>query len=161
MAVLTSEIRLYKSTTSGYGGAITAIEVVSGVLNNLFDDVTATEARDGWTEYRCFYIRNTSSTSNLVSPSIEIFSDTPSADTQMSIGIGTSAINGVEQIVFDDTTAPTGVSFTNIVNTQVLLGGTLTPNSFKAIWIRRVTTAGALALANDTAVLRVTGETTA
>lgn len=40
------------------GGAASIQPITSGDLNNLFDKVTAEEASDGATHYRCFYIFN-------------------------------------------------------------------------------------------------------
>jgi len=40
------------------GGNPSAVRVVNNVINNLFDDVTAAQARDGYEDYRCLYLFN-------------------------------------------------------------------------------------------------------
>ena len=42
---------------------------------------------------------------------IWIASNTPSADTTIEIALGSSAINGTEQTIANENTAPTGVTF--------------------------------------------------
>lgn len=159
MAVTAAQIKLFKSTNS-LGGAITATEIVSATLHNLFDIVNATESRDGDTEYRCFYIRNTNTVDTLKSAAIQIVSDTPSADTQIAIGLGTAAIGATEQTIADEGTTPLGVSFITNEGTPLTIGD-IPPNSYKAVWVRRVVNAGTAAATSDAATLRVTGETTA
>lgn len=162
MAVLSSDIKLYTSINAGLGGAITGVEIVTNVLNNLFDDVSAIESRDGSVEYRCFYVRNTSATDTLISGLIEIVSDTANVNTLIEIGIGNATVNGVEQTIVSENVPPIGVTFTATEGVQLLLsagGGELAPNAYKGIWIRRTVTGGAVATTNDTAVLRVTGGT--
>jgi hypothetical protein len=40
-----------------------------------------------------------------------ISSNTPASDTQIAIGVGTAAVNGTEQTVANESTAPSGVTF--------------------------------------------------
>ena len=42
---------------------------------------------------------------------IWIASNTPSADTTIEIALGSSAVNGTEQTIANESTAPTGVTF--------------------------------------------------
>lgn len=159
MAVTAAQIKIFKSTNS-LGGAITTTEVVSATLHNLFDIVSATESRDGDTEYRCFYIRNTNTVDTLKSVAIQIVSDTPSADTQIAIGLGTSSIGASEQVIADEGTSPIGVTFITDEGTSLSIGD-IAPNSYKAVWVRRVVNAGTAAATSDSCTLRITGETTA
>lgn len=41
------------------GGQPSQFEIASLSKNNLFDDVTSKEAESGYTDYRCFYVKNT------------------------------------------------------------------------------------------------------
>jgi hypothetical protein len=159
MTILATQIKLFRST-GGLGGAITATEIVSNTLHNLFDIVSSTESRDGDTEYRCFYVRNTNTSFTLQNATIQLVSDTPSAGTQMAIGLDGAAIGTSGQTVADEGTAPIGVTFNATEGVELTIGN-IPPNSFKAVWIRRVVLAGTAAAASDAATLRVTGETTA
>ena len=67
MTVLSSDLKAFLSGGAAnsdprlsIGGAKSSVEVSATALNNLFDDVTGTEAGTGVTRYRCIYIQNTS-----------------------------------------------------------------------------------------------------
>ena len=159
MTILATEIKLFKST-GGLGGAITGTEVVSNTLHNLFDIITSVESRDGDTEYRCFYVKNTNTTFTLKNATIQIVSDTPSAGTVMGIGLDGAAVGTAGQTVGDEGTAPIGVTFTQTEGGELSIGD-IAPNSYKAVWLRRIVSAGTAAAASDACTLRVIGETTA
>lgn len=67
MAVTSSDLKAYLSGGASnadprlsIGGAKSSVEVSATALNNLFDDVTGTEATAGVTRYRVIYVQNTS-----------------------------------------------------------------------------------------------------
>lgn len=163
MPILANEIKYFKSSSGvGLGGAISATQITTGVLNNLFDDVSSAEGVTGKTEYRCFYVKNTNATIDLISAIIFIATNTASADTEMTIGLGTAAIDATEQTIPNEATAPAGVVFDlaeDVANALAI--GTLTANgSYKSIWVKRVVDAGAVAAASDSATFTTQGETT-
>lgn len=138
------------------GGAISSTAVVDNTLNNLWDDVSGTETNDGDTEYRCFYIRNSHGSLTATTTTIWVNSNTTSASTTIDIGVGTSAVNGTEQTVVDESTAPSGVSFSapTTYATGLLLGN-LPTTQHRAVWARRTVTAAGSAQASDTYSLNV------
>ena len=126
---------------------------------NIFDDVSSAEAVAGDIEYRCIYIHNAHGTLTYQAPKIWIQTNTPSADTTVAIGLGTSAVNGTEQTVGDESTAPSGVSFSSPTDFAGGIALTDIPaGQHRAIWERRTVTAGAAAYA-DSYTLRVQGDT--
>ena len=144
------------------GGAISTTEIVDATLHNLFDVVTGAESAAGMTDYRCFYVKNNHG--SLVLQNAEVFIDTqtPSTDTVAGIGLGTSAVGGVEQTIADELTAPAGVTFTELTGQPNSLAiGDIPAGSHKAVWVRRVVSAGASAFALDSVVVRAGGETDA
>jgi len=157
MAITSDDIKLYASN-NGLGGSITATELVSNTLHNLFDAIGSDEAVLGDTEYRCIYVKNTHTTLTLYNASMSITAATIAPETTLSIGVGTSAINGTEQSVNNETTAPTGIAFESNVDTPISLGD-LPPLGTKAVWLKREVTAGAAALSNDTSTISVSGDT--
>ncbi|KZZ75251.1 hypothetical protein A3765_10535 [Oleiphilus sp. HI0130] len=167
MAVLTADIKFYLSgggansdVNASLGGAKSSTEITSATLHNLFDVVSSAEASAGDTEYRCIYVENTNGTDSLTSAVAYISSNTPSADTTIDIGLGTSAIDGTEQTVANESTAPAGVTFSAPATLGAGLAiGDLTAGQHKAIWIRRTVNAAAAAYNNDTATINVGGET--
>jgi hypothetical protein len=127
---------------------------------NFFDDVTSAESAAGDIEYRCFYVHNNNGTLTLQNPVIWIQANT--TGNRVAIGIGSSAVNGTEQTVANEGTAPTGgVAFSQPANKGAGLAlGNIPPGQHRAVWIRR-TIAAASPASNDTYTLRVEGDTAA
>jgi hypothetical protein len=143
---------------SALGGEISSTEV-SGSLNALFDYVTGAESAAGDTEYRCIYLRNSHGSLILYGAKVWIATNSPSADTHCQIALGTSAINGTEQTVANENTAPTGVSFADAANEGAALSiGDIPPGEHKALWIKRDVTAGASAYNNDGLTITFKGD---
>lgn len=137
------------------GGAKSTTEMGTA-LHNLFDIVSDGETTAGDTEYRCIYIHNAHATLTMQSTRVWISSNTPSTDTQAEIGLGTAAINGTEQTVADESTAPTGVTFGLAANEGAALTiGDIPPGQHKAVWVKRVVAEGAAAYNDDQATISV------
>lgn len=166
MPIVASDIKLYLSggaantdPNASLGGARSNTELVSGTIHNLFDKVTSGEAAAGTTEYRCIYVRNEHATLTWEDVAAFIASQTTSADTSVEIALGSSAINGTEQTIANETTAPTGVTFSAPADYATGLAiGNMAPDDHKAIWVKRVVDAGA-GVANDGFLLGVQGDT--
>lgn len=160
MAIAANEIVFYEST-GGLGGAITANAITSGVVQNLFDNVTSAEATAGDTEYRCFYVENTNSTDTLTLGEIFINTNTPSADSDVSIGLDPAGVNGTAVTIANESAAPVGVTFSQPLTGSPLSLGTLAPGDHYAIWVERVISPGAAAINNDNVQLTVRGDSPA
>ena len=168
MVVVHGDLQLWFSGGAGntvgnscLGGArSTAAQVASDVNGNLFDIVTADQANQGVTEYRCLYIRNSNSTSSWSTVKFWIES-TSSGGDKITIGLGTSAINGTEQTIANEKTSPTGVNWSETSSySSGLAVGTLTPNQHKAVWLRRVVPEDCQAEANVYFAIRFEGKNT-
>lgn len=162
MPIISTEIQYLLS-----GGAANAdpnlslggIVSTTAVPSNYFDKVDSAQALSGETNYRCFYVKNTNATLTLTGARVWIALNTTSADTDINIGLGTSAINATEQTIANEATAPTSVVFSAAATEGAsLLIGDLAPNQTKAVWLRRIVNANAAA-SNDTYTLRVKGDT--
>lgn len=139
------------------GGAKSSVDAGS----NLLDPVSSSEALAGDIEYRCYYIHNAHATLTLENAVAWISANTPSADTTIDIGVGTSAVNGTEQTVANENTAPAGVTFLAAATEGAAVAlGNIPPSQHRAVWIRRTINA-ATAATNDTATLVAKGETQA
>lgn len=137
------------------GGAKSSTEAPA----DLFDDVTSAESAAGDTEYRCFYVHNAHATLTLQNAVVWIVSNT--TGNRIAIGVGSSAVNGTEQTVANENTAPTGVAFTQPASKGAGLAlGNIPAGQHKAVWVRR-TVAAATPAANDTYTLRAEGDTAA
>ena len=172
MAILTTDIKFYLSGGAGnsdpdaaLGGIISSTAVVDDTLNNLFDDVTGTEHIAGNTNYRCIYVKNDSAetASNV---RIYIDTNTPAADTTINIGkdlagAGDGSSTGVADTIADESTAPDpAVTFSAAADyANAILLGTMTAGQVHAVWVKRITSAGSTAQANDNAILKVSVDT--
>lgn len=143
------------------GGVKSSTSVGTG-LHNLFDVVSSAEASSGDTEYRCVYVHNNHGTLTMQSAKIWIVTNTPSTDTSIEIALGSSAVNGTEQTVANENTAPTGVTFSAPASEGASLSiGDIPAGQHKAVWIKRIVNAGAAAYNDDSATIRVRCDTSA
>ncbi len=143
------------------GGAKSSTNVDTG-LHNLFDVVGSAEATAGDTEYRCVYVHNNHGTLTMQSAKIWISSNTPSTDTSVEIALGSSAVNGTEQTVANENTAPTGVTFSAPASEGAALSiGDIPAGQHKAVWIKRIVNAGAAAYNSDGCTLTTKCDTAA
>lgn len=137
------------------GGAISSVDVGASI----FDNVLSSEALAGDTEYRCIYVRNNHGSLTALGLKLWIQINTPATDTTVDVALGSAAISGTETAVANENTAPSGPSFSAPTNEAgALTIGDLAPGAYKAIWIRRTITAGAVA-ANDNFTLRMKCDT--
>lgn len=164
MPIIATDIKYRLSggaSNSDPNASIGGVKSSNDASSNLLDAVSSAEAAAGDTNYRCFYVHNNHGSLALENAKIWIVANTPSAQTQLAIGLGTSAINGTEQTVANEATAPTSVTFSEPASEGAALSiGNIPAGQHKAVWVRRVVDAGAAASA-DTATLRVKGDTQA
>lgn len=147
------------SGNASLGGAKSANQASSAV-DALFDAVAAAEASAGDVEYRAVYLHNANATDTMTAARVWVQSNTPLAGTTIDIGVGTAAVNGTEQTIANESTAPAGVTFSapSTAGTGLALGD-IPPGQHKAIWIRRTVTAGAGASPSDAFTLGLDAET--
>lgn len=127
--------------------------------NGPFDDVASDEASAGDIEYRCVYIHNNHGSLTLQNAVAWITNNI--AGSRLAIGVGTSAVNGTEQTIANENTAPSGVTFSQPTTKGggVSLGD-IPPGQHRALWLRRTIPSSASA-STDTGDYRVEGDTAA
>lgn len=157
MPVQTADIQLYRAGAASLGGAASQV-VVS--LASLFDPVTAPESAVGDVEYRCAYLGNDSAqTWNSVFAWLS--ANTPSISTQIDIGLGSAAINGIEQTIGDEGTPPANVAFIAAGSKGAGLAvGAMPGGARRSIWFKRTIATGTAAV-SDTFTLQTEGTTAA
>jgi hypothetical protein len=144
------------------GGAASTTQITDATVANLFDNVSSAESSAGDTEYRCFYVKNNHGSLTLQNAVVWIQTNTPSSDTSAEIALGSSAINGTEQTIANEGTAPTSVTFSTANGSGNALSiGNLTAGQTKAIWVKRIVSASAAAYNADSVVIKVQGDTAA
>ena len=162
MPIITTEIQYRLSggaANSNANASLGGAKSSQAVPLNFFDDVTSAESAAGDVEYRCFYVHNANATLALQNAVVWIQSNT--TGNRVAIGVGSSAINGTEQTVANEGTAPAGVTFTQPSSKGAGLAlGNIPAGQHRAVWVRR-TVAAATPASNDTYTLRVEGDTAA
>jgi len=136
------------------GGVIT-----SAAMNNVFDNVSGEEGKAGDVEYRGIYVKNTGATT-LFGAKVWIKSDATSASDATAIALASEAVNEAMGTIKDESTAPSGPTFSApSKQSEGLSIGDIPAGQFKGIWVRRTITAGAAAEDEDTFTIRAEGET--
>lgn len=160
MAVTPNQLQFFLSGGSGntnpnlsIGGAISNTPVV-GILNNLFPDVTSSEASSGKTDYRCIYLRNTSISDSLYLSEVYVSSQISGASY---IQIGTLPVGTLAPLLAVDTMAPSGVAFSDTSVNQKISVGTIPPQSSVPIWIKRQTDPSTGFKERDNFILKISG----
>jgi len=182
MAIVATDILFKLSRTAGSAGdagsstpaaslgkyiSTTAIDLGTP-LNNLFDDISGDEAAAGRVEYRCFFVHNNHATLALLVPVRAWISADAAGGAAWAIGLdpagvtakGSASAQAAE--IADETTAPSGVSFSAPTDKAGgLVIASIPAQSVVAIWVRRTITAGTAAVDADSVTLRVEGDTAA
>lgn len=169
MPIASSDIDYHLSGGAGnsdpnaaLGGAISTTQITDATVANLFDNVSGAEAAAGDTEYRCIYVKNNHGSLTLQGAKVWIETNTPSGDTSAEIGLGSSAVNGTEQTVANESTAPGSVTFSTAAGEgNALTIGDIPAGQHKAIWVKRIVSAAAAAYNADSVVVKVQGDTAA
>jgi hypothetical protein len=144
------------------GGIISTTQITDASVHNLFDIVNSTEANDGDTEYRCFYVKNNHGSLTLQNAKIWISTDGTGADTDIAIALAGEGVNGTAETVANESTAPVGESFTSPVSEGTALTiGNIPSSQHQAIWVRRTVNAASSAASGLNVVFTVKGDTAA
>jgi hypothetical protein len=123
------------------GGAKSSQQMKDDMLDSLFDPISITQRISGHTDYYCVYVNNNSSSSQYSNVQIW-FTVVPS---YITMGLGTSPINGTEQTIATDQTPPAGVSFSRPLSYDTSINiGNLPAQQHKAVWFRRIIPAGTM-----------------
>lgn len=152
------------SPAASLGGAMSTVGggvITSGAANNLWDDVSSGEASAGDVEYRGFYVKNKHGSLTWENVVAWIDSLTSSADTEFDIALCDEGVNATMETIANESTAPSGPSFTRPTSKGAGLSiGNIPAGQYMGIWIKRTVTAGAAA-ANDSGSIRCEGDTAA
>lgn len=167
MPIVATDLQFFKSTASGpssgggtaqsLGGAITATQLVDGLLNDLYDNILAAESAIGATDYRCIYFQNKNATLVYQGAILFISANAPNPNVNCQIGLDPVGLNGVATTIADEFTAPVGVTFSEPGIGSPFLLGDMDPDDFYPLWIARTVTAGASASTADSCTLAVAG----
>ena len=155
MAIASSDIAFYYSTTSGSAGNSQA-GTANGSLgkycsttpmatgaNGLFDDITGAENAASTVDYRCVFVRNDHASQTATLVTIYMADVAGGASCAIALdNIATSAKGSASAqaaTIATETTAPSGVGAFSSPTTDGtgLAVGSLAPGQVKGIWVRR------------------------
>ncbi len=122
----------------------------------IFGTVTGEQSAAGAVEYRCVFVKNMDAVRTMYSAVAWFDTNTPNLSTVIAMGLGTSVVNGVEQVVVSGVTGPVGVTFTtpDAKNNGISLGN-IPPLQTRAIWLRRTVLPETAATLADTFGVKV------
>lgn len=146
------------------GGFISTTAIIDASLHNLFDVITGDENANEAVDYRCFFIRNASTTNDWLGVTVWI-SDEVAGGAIAAIGLdpagATAEDSAVAQAatIADEDSAPSGVSFSAPTSKGAgLVIGDIGPEEVAAVWVRRTATDSA-AQDLDGVTIRAEGDT--
>jgi hypothetical protein len=141
------------------GGAISSHVWAGGTKDDIFDDISAAENAASTVDYRCVYIKNTHATITLSNASVWFNSQVAGGATMM-MGLDPAGVNGTATTIANETTAPSGVTFSlSADQSSGLIIGNLAPGASQAVWLQR-TAANTSGLSGDGFTIAVSGGTT-
>ena len=170
MAIIASDIEVRLSggasntdPAAALGGAMSTVAggiITTNVLNNLFDDTTGDESAAGDIEYRGIYVKNNHGSLTWQTVKAWISSLTTSTDDELAIALADEGLNAAMETITNESTAPTGPSFSTPTTKATGLSlGNIPFSQYYGIWVRRTVTAGASAIDNNAGTLSCEGDT--
>jgi hypothetical protein len=168
MAIAASDIKIRLSggasntdPNAAIGGAMSTASggiITTNVLNNDMDDITSAEASTGITIYHAYYYKNEHGSLTYINPKFYIDVETASGDTDVYLALAGEAKNTAAETVTNETTAPSGETFTAPANYAGGLAlGSLDAGDYKGFWVKYVVGSSASAVL-DTYTLGIQGD---
>lgn len=153
------------------GGVKTDTQIASGNSQNLFDNVSGIESRDGRTEYRCIVIFNSSA---ILFENARVWFNTTAGgvtnaagdEVYMALDPVTAGVGITTRSVATELTAPTDVDgttplvFDQYFSADPLDVGDIPAGGHKGLWFKRVVQPNAGAHTDNTFSWTIEGEST-
>ncbi len=148
------------------GGVMSSTAWAGGVLHDLFEVISGDENAASTVDYRCVYVRNGHATLQW-GPNIKAWlSAVTAGGADLAIGldpagVGNGSTTGVAATPANETTAPTGVTFSAPTTKATgLAPANVAAGSVFALWVRRTAT-NCAAASNDGGTIQVQGDSPA
>jgi len=144
------------------GGVMSSTQVSETAMNNLFDNVSASEASSGDTEYRAIDVYN-SGDETATEVAIYMSTETSSADTQIDLGYDSAnsphtASADLPSIADEGDTPTDGtndISFSHYTSSNKLSLPDIPAGQAVRVWLKRIVNANAGNTSNDQGTLTV------
>ena len=112
------------------GGAISATQIQSSLMWNFVVDIPRSVIGNvgsppgQWSMYMCYYVKNSNTTTGVNNLSQWIYKPPTNPNIGVQIGKDPAGVNGTAQTIPNQTTKPTGITFSSI-NTETVDQNTL------------------------------------
>lgn len=115
------------------------------VKNDLFDDVSSSEASAGDTEYRGIYIAlKAAAGGDLTDAAAYMSGQSANGGDLIDLAVADEAIGVTIETIANESTAPSGPTFSHPTTyAGGIVIGDLTPGDERGLWVKRTITAGA------------------
>lgn len=167
MAISAADVKTYLSggtsnadPNASIGGKQSSTQWAGGTLHDLFDVISGDENAGSVVDYRCVFYKNTHASLSTSAGKLWIQSEV-SGGASLAIGLSGAGKNADAASPANETTAPSGVSFSAPTTKAAGIAmPDLAPGDSIAVWFRR-TAANSAAVNNDGATVRFEFDTPA
>lgn len=147
-----------------FEGDASTTEVVDATLHNLFDKVSGIESRDGDTEYRKIWFKNSHGSLSLEGAILYVDTDSVETNVDFEVGLGSVKASGAGgSDSADESSAPSpAITFSDAdgEGSGISVGGdtNIDAGEWLDVYIKRIITAGQTAKNADSAIIAVAGD---
>lgn len=122
--------------SSSLGGYRSAFMVRNGIPNNLFDEVAVKNAYNGYTDYRCVFLKNANLTEDILN--LKLWIENKKVYEKIYFGVSIPNNNYV-QLLQSSRDVPYGIQFYEAYtsNDKLTIQATFTKNTMVALWLKR------------------------
>lgn len=122
------------------GASIDSTVDIDPATNRTFDNISPLQSLSGYTDHRCFYIKNTAATGTAIDIKLWIKKQPDGADT-LSLALDPAGLNGIALAIADEEDSGgvlAALSWAEpITQATALTIGNLAPGEFRAFWVKR------------------------
>lgn len=151
------------TAATSLGDQVSTTQITTATMDNLFDDVSSSEASSGDTEYRCVFVKNNHATDTAFNVQLIVQSEisggasiTVAVD---NIGVTAKGSGSAQALtVANENTAPSGGAGVGTFGSSANAAASMGPGTVQGFWVKRLVSASTAALAGDGATLRIGGD---
>jgi hypothetical protein len=122
------------------GASVDSTVDIDPATNRTFDNISPLQSLSGYTDHRCFYIKNTAATGTAIDIKLWIKKQPDGADT-LSLALDPAGLNGIALAIADEEDSGGVLASLSwaapITQATALTLGNLAPGEYRAFWVKR------------------------
>ena len=122
------------------GASVDSTVDITPATNRTFDNISPLQSLSGYTDHRCFYIKNTAATGTAIDIKLWIKKQPDGADT-LSLALDPAGLNGIALTIADEEDSGGVLAAlpwaAPITQATALTIGNLVPGEYRALWVKR------------------------